>query len=468
MNKLLYFSLSITVVSVALLSMEQPAKRARIKEAMVELVSGDGKKFSLPRDAAELSPTMKLILSGVTHERAEQRIPFEHIDGETLSIVVKILTAMCEEIRKQEAGKLPRNETITYSFVQGEGKYEGYVTQNIQKLVDSIVPTDKIIDVMRVSDFLEMPVLVNAACKPFALGLMQQNPDQTLQEFMAGVQASGIPESSFGYAEKYFLMQEAGVLVPELSIADYVALNGMPAVEINQEGIRVLELYSKGLTSLDGIELLPLAQLVSIDLSENNLFELDPEKFRILATAPQINLSDNNISTLDATIFYEFRRLIKLDLSGNNLTVLDPSLFQDLPNLRELDLSDNHIAVLPSGIFDWLGNLNDLNLFGNELTALPVDLLHALEFLNNFSVGGNQLSVLPPFVFNASTELLSLDLSENQFTEFEPGLFMELISLQMLQVQRNFLPGTEEQFRQQYGLADETEMIFDPQNIQPE
>lgn len=463
MKKLLYFSLSMIVISAALLSM-QPHEQPTVP--MVKLESNDGQIFELPKDAAELSPTLQTLLSFEQADQEEPRMAFDRIDGETLSIVVKILTELYEKISEQEAGRLPQHETIKYSFMQGNKKYEGYVTLYLQAIVDDILPQDKALDVMLVFDFLEMPALANAACKWFVIGLLEKEPTKTVRKFMARVKDLGIPEALFDYAKKYFLMQKAGILAPELSIVDYVALNGMPAVEM-KHGKRVLELHSKGLTNLDGIELLPLGQMESLDLSENNLFELDLERFRVLAIVPEINLSDNKLSTLDPTTFQGFIHLRALDLSGNYLAVLNRRLFQQLTNLRELDLSDNYIAVLPPGIFNELENLNDLNLSGNQLTALDAHLLYALVFLENFSVGDNQLSALPAWMFSGLAELSSLDLSGNQFTEFEPGLFVELIGLEMLRLEQNFLAGTAEQFSQQHGLGNGVEIMWGQQKVRP-
>ncbi len=370
MKKLLYFSLSIIVISMALRSMEQPAKRARVESPMVQLVSSDGSVFELPKAAAELSPALQTLLSFEHSDQEIPRLDFEHIDAETLSIVVKILMALHEKIMQQEAGRLPKLETITYSFGHGDKKYEGYVTQNIQKLVDPFMPGANYIHVMRAFDFLEIPAVVNAACRWFVKNYLEKNPVKDLPiiddlpAFMAQMQALALPEPLLRCAEKHFLRYKAdptfGKNLAELNIADYIALNGMPEVVLDNE-LRTINLHGfsgKKITSLEGIELLAqLDTLQRLDLGMNELTALAPGTFQGLTS------------------------LEELSLNTNRLSILAPGVFNGLKNLRTIALADNYISSLELGVLQGLSSLNRITLNNNYLTGTREEfrLQHALS-----------------------------------------------------------------------------------------
>ncbi len=426
MKKLLYFSLSMIVISVGLRSMEQPAKRARVESPMVQLVSSDGSVFELPKDAAELSPALQTLLSFEHSDQEMPRLEFERIDGETFSTVVKILTALHEKISHQEAGRLPKKGMIKYSLGRGDQKYEGYITRNLQELVAPFMRGVNAANVMLAFDFLAMPALANAACQWFVFGFLEKNPTKTLPEFVARVQALGIPESLLDYAKKYFRLKNYG-FINELTIADCIALEGMPRVTMI-DGLRTIDLSERGLTSLEGIELLPLDQLKSFNLADNRLTEWDPAKFNMVRNLEDLCLSANSITHLEPETFRDFTDLRKLDLSYNGFSVFPMGLLQPLVMLEKLSLSGNQFAVVDAGIFQELTHLRELNISKNDLRGLPSTLFRGL------------------------TALQSIDLSSNEFFRLPQEIFHDLPNLQRIAIEDNLFPGTAEEFRQLHGL----------------
>lgn len=406
MKKLLYFSLSMIVISAALLSMQRQGDEP--SGPSVELVSNNGESFSLPRGAAELSPTLQTILSMETHEQAEQRIPFGHIDGETLLVIVNILTALHEKIAQQEAAATPPQRR---SIKQTVG--DGYVTQNLQMLVDPLMRGADSMQVMIAFAFLEMPALTNATCKLFVATYLDKNPIHALSEFM-GKMRELLPETLLGYAQKHFLMRKASITT-ELTIADYITLEGMPKMNV-ESGVNEIDLREKSLTSLDGIEHLPrVSQLQVLDLSRNKL------------------------TILDAGAFQGCTSLWKLFLFHNELVIVAPLAFQGLVNLLELELADNKIAHWDDGTFQDLRKLRVLGLTGNKLTMLTPGMFHGLVSLQRLWFNVNELTTVPE------------------------GTFEELRRLRELHLDNNFLPGTVEEFRQQQGLANAVDIKWEPQ-----
>ncbi len=431
MNKLLYFSLSLTVISVGLLSMQQ--HEGPDFGPVVELVSSDGQAFPLPKSAAELSPTLQTILSGETHEQAEQCVALGLIDGKILAVVAKVLIALNEKIIEQELRPFPKSETIKHSIG------DGYVTQNLQKLVYPILKESDIIQpVMLAFDFLGMPALVNATCKLFVEALLKKDPTQDLPAFMASAQEL-IPAGLLSYAEKHYLMQKAGIAT-ELSIADYITLNGVPKINKSY----YLDLSNKALTSLDGIKQIPQWDKIhDLGLNNNRLTSLPPEAFRELTNLTGLGLNINKLSSLPSGIFQALTNLKYLALSENKLSLLPSEVFQGLKNLRTLWLNNNQLASLPHRIFQELTNLYVLNLDYNQLSSLSSGIFHELTNLHGLGLSSNQLSSLPVGIFHELTNLLRLSLNNNFFSE------------------------TQEAFRQQQELPDTVQIDWAPQRSLP-
>ncbi len=415
MNKLIYFSLSITVISVGLLSMQQhEGQPGQEPASMVELVSSDAQAFSLPKAAAKLSPTLQTFLSAELPEQPEQQIPLS-IDSKSLVVVVKVLIALHEKIIEQKLRPFPKSETIKHSIG------DGYVTQNLQKLVNPIIYGANAKDVIAAFDFLLMPALTNAACRLFVLVFLEKHQAYTLSEFM-GTATQFIPQHLLAYAEKHYLMHAANVGA-ELSISDYITLKGMPAIGmVNGSTMEVdnylkeIDLSDRALTNLDGIEQLP------------------------------------ELSTLQI-----------LRLTKNQLTLLAPETFQGLTNLIALWLSKNKLSSLAPGTFQRLTSLRHLGLDNNQFTSLAPGTFQGLISLRYLGLDHNQLTSLEPGTFQGLTNLQNLWLSFNRLSSLEPGTFQELTNLQHLKLYYNAVLGTEKYFRQRHALSDTVQIQWEPQ-----
>ena len=84
-----------------------------------------------------------------------------------------------------------------------------------------------------------------------------------------------------------------------------------------------------------------------------------------------LDLSNQDISSLNAGDFNGLVRLETLDLSHNSLTTLPAGAFDDLYLLKTLRLNNNLLTTVPSNAFEQLFLLEDLTLSGNPNLALP-------------------------------------------------------------------------------------------------
>ncbi|KAA0198828.1 hypothetical protein HAZT_HAZT004090 [Hyalella azteca] len=100
-----------------------------------------------------------------------------------------------------------------------------------------------------------------------------------------------------------------------------------------------------------------------------------------------INLASNRIQSLQESLNF-YPDLVTLELSSNQLTSLGVNNFQGQAILRTLNLDSNSLNLLLDGSF--LGLLLD-----NRLTQMPTSSFYPLTQVTSLDVSGNMFSSLP-------------------------------------------------------------------------
>lgn len=101
--------------------------------------------------------------------------------------------------------------------------------------------------------------------------------------------------------------------------------------------------------------------------------------------------------------------VISLNLSGNNLTGALPAEIRTLTNLQVLDVSNNQMTGIPAEIGQ-LHNLKTLNYANNKITGLPLELgnltqLQVLDLRGNPKVSQHDLNLIRTKLPNTQIEL---------------------------------------------------------------
>jgi hypothetical protein len=286
--------------------------------------------------------------------------------------------------------------------------------------------------------------------------------------------------------------------VPSFTIEEYLAYFGQPSSLPDPDGdsgITGIDMRSKGLTSLKGVDKIRDKNTQYLNLYENSILDsdLDPDfpfhPFKSFGNLTELNLTGNQLTSLPVGVFHGLGNLTELNLTGNQLTSLPEGIFQGLGNLTMLHLSENQLTSLPEGIFNRLGNLRelylddnlitslpvsilqglenlmDLNLDFNQLTSLPVGIFKGLGNLTELRLTRNQLTSLPVGIFKGLGNLIELYLDDNQIASLPVGIFRGLKNLAMLLLSGNQIPGTKEDFRALHHLPIDVSISFDPQKV---
>lgn len=208
--------------------------------------------------------------------------------------------------------------------------------------------------------------------------------------------------------------------------------------ETHLANIMSLDVSLQEISSLQQSDFNGLTSLISLNLSDNDLTSLPAGIFDSLTTLTSLDLSSNELDDFSSDIFDALTSLETLDLSSNDIDHLSSDIFAELTMLTLLDLSSNELSSLLSTIFDTLLSLACLDLSNNGITMLVSTIFDELTSLTKLDLSSNELSSLPSTIFDELSSLTSLNLSENGFTSF-PDAAEDITTLTSLNFSGNEL-----------------------------
>jgi hypothetical protein len=177
--------------------------------------------------------------------------------------------------------------------------------------------------------------------------------------------------------------------------------------------------------------------LVTLDLSDNNITEITIADFRTLKQVKIINLSYNQIRTLYEGSFEHVSCLEELDLSNNYIDHLPHSIFSSNKNLQKLYLKKNslqafgdlskaqHIldsksliyldisfcnitSISCESLIKGIPNLKELKIDGNPLTQQNVEIENPLKNLTTMKPDFCNSSIVEKFCCNLQEQALEI------------------------------------------------------------
>ncbi|KAF2357816.1 Leucine-rich repeat [Trinorchestia longiramus] len=200
--------------------------------------------------------------------------------------------------------------------------------------------------------------------------------------------------------------------------------------------LRTLNLDNNSLSLLLEGSFQGLANLRKLILNHNQLTKINSNIFNGLESLEYLELVNNKIKDVDSLGFEYLSSLKRLNLARNRLHRVPISSLNNLASLHELDLCDNQISIVPERAFQHLANLTHLNLNKNNISSILPDAFVGLEKLRNLSLLDNRLTSVPTSSFYPLTQVSSLDLSGNMFSALPRDFLGNLPSLMSLKIER--------------------------------
>ena len=166
------------------------------------------------------------------------------------------------------------------------------------------------------------------------------------------------------------------------------------------------------------VEDLPqMCNLITMDLSHNNLYQLQPFLSTCLGNLRDLIINGNSLEYLPQDIFVTFSNLVHLKLARNGIEVIDKAALRGLHKLTDLDLSENRLFSPNPGWFQDLGSaLEKLDLSKNNLHFIQRKVFRYLESLKNLDLSFNQIQHVYTHAFYGLSGLKQLLLNNNHIT----------------------------------------------------
>ena len=201
------------------------------------------------------------------------------------------------------------------------------------------------------------------------------------------------------------------------------------------------------------------SKLEWISLSSNNIKKISNNIFNGVTALKELSLENNKITEIEENAFEGLTNLEALSLSSNGLDNINEKILSDVPNLTMLFLDNNNLTSVPDGV-EKLILLNQLYLDKNNISEIKKSSFTTLADLKTISLKSNEIKMIEDGAFSNNTKLESLYLYDNNLTEFKITYLPENISLNILDIQLNYIDFISEEVK-----ALLTTNKFNPQKI---
>lgn len=205
-------------------------------------------------------------------------------------------------------------------------------------------------------------------------------------------------------------------------------LTNISRLFVNKCNLLYLDLSNNNISNPIEIGSNFLPRLNVLHLGNNKIIEFNNPKTDTLTELVDLGLSSNGIKDINLSYFKD---LMTVDLSNNDLSYINSTLFEHNENLQSLDLSRNNIKDMPPGTFQYMKNLKFLNMSSNFLTKLRYGSLRGLHKTELLDLSRNNIAVLDVDVFHECNSLKTLIIDYNQIKTFDVERLI-LVSLRKL------------------------------------
>ncbi|XP_054718996.1 leucine-rich repeat-containing protein 15-like [Uloborus diversus] len=217
----------------------------------------------------------------------------------------------------------------------------------------------------------------------------------------------------------------------------------------NTRFVQELHLDRCQLLKLPSELLKPLAALVTVDISFNNLITIPEGFFHNQRNLKRVYLLGNKIQHLQ-NIFYGNIQLEKLKLSCNKISSLK-DVFHNITSIQNLTLYHNQIRSLSQDDFSSYTKLRSVSFMHNYISVIASNTFSNQNALVYLSLAYNHLVVLNHSIQNLPL-LETLDLMSNNLVQIDEHEMKNLPQLKYLNLRYNKLKTVNGAFRDIHSL----------------
>ncbi|XP_039685026.1 probable LRR receptor-like serine/threonine-protein kinase At3g47570 [Medicago truncatula] len=238
------------------------------------------------------------------------------------------------------------------------------------------------------------------------------------------------------------LPKSIGNLTSEYFTAESCGIDGNIPQEVgNMSNLLTLDLSDNNINGPIPGTFKGLQKLQHLSLSNNGLQGPFIEELCEMKSLGELYLENNKLSGVLPTCLGNMISLIRINVGSNSLNSRIPLSLWSLRDILEINFSSNSlIGNLPPEI----GNLRAiilLDLSRNQISSNIPTTISSLQTLQNLSLADNKLNGSIPKSLGEMVSLISLDLSQNMLTGVIPKSLESLLYLQNINFSYNRLQG---------------------------
>lgn len=196
-------------------------------------------------------------------------------------------------------------------------------------------------------------------------------------------------------------------------------------------------IMSNNIISSTNLTLVPLNELIFLDLSFNKINKLLGLELRLVSLV-NLNISYNDMESIDYNCFSQSFKLEILDLSHNRIhSTLEKVMFVNNHNLSYIDFYDNNLTIVGDSVFKF-NHIHYLNIERNHISgAITNSTFSGLGNITSLNITHQNIEVIKNNAFSEMTNMVYLNLSNNIIKTIENSSFVNASSLSVLDVSYN-------------------------------
>ncbi|KAI4499226.1 hypothetical protein M0802_005809 [Mischocyttarus mexicanus] len=198
--------------------------------------------------------------------------------------------------------------------------------------------------------------------------------------------------------------------------AGFVCLDNLPR-------LKYFSISNNGINAISEDVFINMPNLVTLDLSNNDLYGSFIELNYELASLETVYLDKNKLTSI--SMLHRLPNLSILSAVHNQLKKIGP-FFVNAPILKKLFLGNNEMTFIDVDAFSKLEELEELHLDNNNLDNLPIGWSTNLINLRYLNMTNNNFQILESLSLRQSLSLINIYLINNPITHIKVEVLRNL------------------------------------------